>query len=703
MSEQPFKQLSWRNRFTKHLIQPLDGVDCFQPFVNLNPENNIFVLNLSEATFLKLFSAVMTGAEISYPDESLQLQAEFLKGIHCPPTLVPEECVNLPTYANNISYSPMNPYIEPDAIPDGYLTQPFLVNGENGNDIPGFEHFDVIVPSGAMTFDINWFEDINESLPSLQIMVQGEGHVNLRFLTIPQGGLVVVTLDNPPNLIDIIAGIVSGAENIVDLNQDLISLPPETAKEIIFPVPVEGAGIHTIYAVFLPILDDSLIPIRFGGGFRGLELCGFLPEGDMGIQNLRFLDCNLEQQNSDGSWSIVDGWEDWLSCVPSGGGGGGVAGLIFKNYTSNPPAPSFSSASTTFVNVTGFSRSHTFTKPYVQIFFQNIGMTGTGGNAMEARIKLNGNVGLDATIARITGNETREMDVSDRWEEIAAGTYNITLEMRVTGGTAGFIQQQSAFSIVVIEYDNPETSFVTAVRISGRELQYQVNGAWVTASDSLATILNGIEAVANNAAAAAAAAQSTANNAQTVASGAVTVNNAQNTRLTNLEGDVSDLQLSVAQHNLDIISLDNRMDVQENLMAQVAFGGVWAWNHDMTVGASGYSAIALTGTYVAGVGWQSVDQSLLIENVDLANQNQITHVELTLQYLLDPALSFVASFKVNGGSFASMEPSVAHIAKGWYRMPNVVNGSTLIEINANADFVLVNVRYLGRGSQVPFD
>lgn len=703
MSEQPFERLAWQNRFVRELIQPMEGTDCFVPFVSLAPEDNIIVLKLSEVEYVKMFSALLTGADITYPDESTQIVINFLKGLHCPPELQTEECTTYPTYATFISYSPMNPYLQPNLIPDGYLTQPFLVNGENGNDIPGFEHFDVIVPFDAITFDLNFFEDISGQLPTIQILVQGEGHVNIRFLTTPQGGLAVVTVDNPPDLLDILAGIVTSAENIVDLNRDMVSLPPETATEIIFPAATTGAGMHTIYIVFLPILDDSLIPVRFGGGFRGAELCGFIPEGDMGIQNLRFQDCNLEQQNSDGSWTIVDGWEDWLSCIPSDPGGGGLAGLAIKNYGANPPAPSFTTASTTFVAVTGFSRSHAFTKPNAQIFFQNIGMTGTGGNAMECRVKLNGNVGLDGTLARITGNETKEMDVSDRWSDLTPGTYNITLEARVTGGTAGTVQQQSQFNITIIEYDDEsDLEFLQDVRYQGGVLQKQLGGVWSDVVD-IAGLLAPIQATANNAQATAnsAVAVNTTQNSQIAA--IVSVNNTQNTRLNNLESDVGDLQLSVAQHNIDIADLQSRMNVQENLMAQVAFGGVWAWLHDFQSGGGGY--ILGTGTgYTPGVGWVSNVNGLeIIQADDAIRENQITHMQAVVVYTAAPTSDPV--WKVNNSEQGLIAYNGLNVESyGWLRMPNRdTNTLTVSFEGVGGSFVLKYLRYLGRGTDVPFD
>lgn len=609
MSEQPFQRLAWQNRWVRYIQQPLVGADCFQESVLLNPENNIMVLNLSEFEFTRLFSAIMTGAEISYPDESHQVIVDFLKGIQCPPNLVPEECIDLPSYANNIAYSPANPYIEPTVIPEGYLVQPFLVNGENGNNFPGYEHFDVIVPFDAITFDIDFFDEIAGQLPTLQIMVNGAGSVNIRFLTIPQGGLVVVTLDNPPNLLDILSGIVTGAENIVDLNQDLVSLPPETAKEIIFPVQIESTGIHTVYAVFLPILDDSLIPIRFGGGFRGLELCGFLPEGDMGVQNLRFLNCNLEQQNADGSWAIVNGWEDWLDCVPSGGGGGGGAAVDF-DIARSAFTPDQNFTNTAFDNFAdGVANFNIVAKGTIALVIcDNIQSNNSGANDNEFRVILNGVAGVDGNgIASVNGAAERTLQVSNYWENLTIGnTYPIRLQKRVSAGT-GTLQSNSTINWTIIWASDLSQLFVEDVRIVGRELQKKIAGAWITVTDSLATILNQIEAIANNA-------QNTANSAvavnttqQTQINSIISVNNTQNNRLTNLENDVDDIvNIDIPQINITLADHEARITALEAAVNSGAWGGykLGQITHTTTATILGYSTNA-SNSYASGAsqGW----------------------------------------------------------------------------------------------------
>lgn len=311
MSEQPFERLAYQNRFVKELIQPLVGVDCFQERADLNVDDNLIALRLSEAQFIQIYSSLLTGADICYPDESLQIVANFLKALHCPPELVPHECLEYPPFSPFIAYPLQNPYNNPDFIPAGYLVPPFaLVTAENIGEYPQNEVGDIVVPFAAISFDANWFEDISETLPTITINFQGTGQANIRLLNQAQGGLAIITLDNPPSLVDIIAGIISGGDNIIDTNLDILSLPPETAIEHIFPVEIETTGLHTVYVVFFPIVDDSLIPLRFGGGFRGVELCGELEVINVGMEDIRYSeDTSKIQARMAGEWlDKIDVW-----------------------------------------------------------------------------------------------------------------------------------------------------------------------------------------------------------------------------------------------------------------------------------------------------------------------------------------------------------------------------------------------------------
>lgn len=249
------------------------------------------------------------------------------------------ECLAYPPFANFISYYPQNPYTEPDLIPEGFEAPPFYVNGmDNEHDLPNYERGDVIVNFAAINLELSW--DLEKS-PRIELCLEGSGVVEIHLLKTVQGGAAVITVDNPLDLGDIIAGIIGDGIEIISLNQDIVSLPPETAEEVILEIPIETEGEHTLYIYYLPTLDDSLIPLFFGGGIREISLCGNIRPCGMpapeppppleGVEELKpefqfTADCGLEyrlrdqEDNIVQDWQPVPGWVDnAAACFGAGG------------------------------------------------------------------------------------------------------------------------------------------------------------------------------------------------------------------------------------------------------------------------------------------------------------------------------------------------------------------------------------------------
>lgn len=714
MSEQPFERLAYRNRFVKRLIQQTTGTECFVPFVSLQNEDNLVVLKLSAAQINRMFSALITGADIVYPDESMQIMVDFLSGIHCPPIMEAQDCYEYPSYANFIKYTPTNPYIEPDTVPDGYAFPPFLVNGEDGNDIPNYEHYDVIVPTAAITLDLDWFETISGQLPTIEIMVSGAGKVFLKMLTLAGGGLAVITVDNPPDLIDIIAGIVTSSDNIIDLNQDLISLPPETAQELIFEVDTVGSGLHTIYIVFLPILDDSLIPVRFGGGFRGVQLCDFVEQPEMGLTDIRFngADCNLEVLNN-GVWEVVNGWEDWLACVPSGGGGGASAISAVTRY--NQLSATINFTNTAYARLTDSEVAYTFTKSKALI---GVGCSssnaGSQSNFFRPLVRQGSTDinGIDGTEARTFGTTLREVWAWDVFDDLALVNSGIFIDAKVSGST-GAVSNNFNLVFVIIEFDELSDLFVEDVRIIDRELQKKIGGVWITVTDSLATILNSIETTANNALAAAAAAQATANNAQTIANGAVTVNNTQNTRLNNIENDIEDLELDAAAQAVTLANHEIRIDALEASMGEDSpyfLGGVGSDEWEFTTNPSDMVPWELDDGFLSSNGIASTFATptraeFHLDSIWASNATHIgiVLIPLTVGIPLD-VTCYINGLTDNGFSARIQYPLFEAGQKTlWMRMPNTEAGLIRIEAfnNSGDRFYVKGVKLLWRGTIAP--
>lgn len=705
------EKLFFPNLWREIESQPVVGTECFNPNAVLNNEENLIVLKLTAVEFTEIFSALYNGAVMTYPSRFLQILVNFLAGLHCPPILEEQDCFEYPSYASFIQYSPVNPYLQPDEIPDGYLTQPFLINGQNGVDIPNYEPFDILVPIDAITFDVNWFEDIGGQLPQITVMVQGAGKAYIKMLSQVGSGLAIITLDNPPNILDIIGGIITGADNIVDLNLDIVSLPPETAIEMLYELDVVGTGIHTIYIVFLPILDDSLIPLRFGGGFRGVQLCDFVEQPIMGIQDIRFNDatCNLETL-IDGEWEIVTGWENWLDCVPSGGGGGGASGITTKVYKLGTAGTGgIGTTSTTFVDMTGLTFDHTPTKANMLVLMNNILVANTtqANQPLTVRILADGNVGLDAIEQVHTNSAVDPLSVGDRWTVTPDVSIAIKLQWKVGGGNGGWSQRQT-INVTILEYDDAaDLEFVQDIRILDGELQKKIGGAWIAVTESLAALLDSI-------AAAAAAAQSTATGAVTTniaqqaqINSAITVNNLQNTRLDDLEDFQADAELSIAGLNAQVISLDSRVDALE---ANAANSAYWSETFNFITSDGGW--VAANGeTYAAGQGWQSENGlgTLEIRLPGLfAGDGRITHMKLRLR--ADVGLgnlpnTYLIKFPFDGDEGNGYVAGTGTTLNFWYKVKNIdENYLYVIRIDmaiGAVDYTLREVQFLGKGDN-PF-
>lgn len=251
------------------------------------------------------------------------------------------ECLAYPPFASFLTYTPQDPFTDPELVPEGYEQPPFFVNGKDGShDLPNYNKGDVIVDFGSVSLETGW--DLSNT-PTIDLCLEGSGVAEIHLLAIVQGGVAVVSLDNPIDVGDILGGIIGDSLLIVDLNQDIISLPPETATEIIQEIEIPTEGEHHLYITFLPIIDDSFIPLRFGGGLREISLCGNLRPCGMppppppppldGVTELRpefqfTADCGLEyrlrdqEDNIVQDWQAVAGWVDNAAACFSVGGGG---------------------------------------------------------------------------------------------------------------------------------------------------------------------------------------------------------------------------------------------------------------------------------------------------------------------------------------------------------------------------------------------
>lgn len=282
---------SFQNIWRDTQPQVISGAECFVPEAIVDNDLNKIVLQLSGIEFRKMFSALYNGAELTYPNEYLQIIVNFLKGLHCTPDMEDESgCINYPPSASFIEYIPQNPFNEPDLVPEDYLIPPFVRNTDlEYPALMGYQQSDVMVRLDAIPVFSDWLEVLGLSWPTIKLNVTGTGQIEIDFLSIVLGGQVVVKVGSPPNILDLIDGIVETGVKIIDLGQDVTAIPPESDIIISEEINVDAPTGTSVYLVFLPKIDISTEFFGFGGGIRQIGLCGLESSvGTMGIEDIRY-------------------------------------------------------------------------------------------------------------------------------------------------------------------------------------------------------------------------------------------------------------------------------------------------------------------------------------------------------------------------------------------------------------------------------
>jgi hypothetical protein len=247
--------------------------------------------------------------------------ATWLEGVEAPTPEFPTEgdCFEYPLSAPFIDYEPQDPFNEPDYIPPPYLMPTFMLNDElEYPEILGYQATDVFVPFGAVNIDPIDLATMN--LPRLILSVKGSGQIELDLLAVAFGGIAVIKVGSMPNIADIVL------DNVYDTGIQVIDLEIPTGTiahagnvKRGTEINVEAAeGVTTlVYIVFSPKVNDSIIPIAFGGGVRTIQLCGFEQEGQiMGLEDIRFNPetCAFEKR-IDGVWLVIDGNDSIDECL----------------------------------------------------------------------------------------------------------------------------------------------------------------------------------------------------------------------------------------------------------------------------------------------------------------------------------------------------------------------------------------------------
>ncbi|GEM_PF-3235545 len=203
------------------------------------------------------------------------------------------DCNEYPPYAPFIEWTPQNPFTDPGTVPGGYLSPPF-VRFEDFIDLPDFipAFFEDII-EGLASELTNYqrgdvlsflqsipivnspvFPEMNNGYPTFKVSVSGTGVVELHLLAVPFGGIAVVSVDVQPDILSILNGVISGNIQLIELNRDVLAVPPELDEDNIEEITLETPGNHEIYVTFIPRLNDEVPFLFFGGGLRKVVLCG---------------------------------------------------------------------------------------------------------------------------------------------------------------------------------------------------------------------------------------------------------------------------------------------------------------------------------------------------------------------------------------------------------------------------------------------
>lgn len=272
--------------------------------------------------YTKILSALITGAKLMFPEEANEIIWQLIKVVHQPITLEDEEgdCINYPPSVPFISYEPQNPYNQPDLVPDGYLIAPFMHNADlEYPELLGYQATDVMVQVGALPVFSDWGDVLGLHFPTIKIRVNGQGQIELDLLSVALGGYAIIKVGSPPNILDLIDGIIETGVIVVDLSQDITSIPPESDIVISEEINIDVSEPTDVYIVFVPKLDISTEFFGFGGGIRQIGLCGFEGVAEMFVEDIRVNTEDYDQptleKRINGVWSIVENWPDVLSLI----------------------------------------------------------------------------------------------------------------------------------------------------------------------------------------------------------------------------------------------------------------------------------------------------------------------------------------------------------------------------------------------------
>lgn len=363
---------------TSELIPPSTGIfDEPVRYYKANKEWTKFIEGW--LTWLAEIAPWYQANEHDYP--AIEAILEFLVGIDPPagefPNITEPDCFTFPLNEVFIGYSPMNPFTQPGLVPSGWISSPFFVYDGSPSLPPQYQFGDIVVPIDG--FPLSAWDVFSGDLPQITATVQGSGQIEADFIKFPTGGIVIETINNPPDIGDIIAGIFTDQANFFELRADIISFPPEESwvskREL--NIDAEVDEITTVYWTFFPWIDESLNAFGFGGGIRSIQLCGFEGSEFLAITDVRMNNCILEYFQN-GEWTPVNGFDP--ACFEGPQGEQGPQGIQGEQGPQGPPGESGSGGGgiicldETIIETDGQTYSYEITESYEWIWVECIAL-----------------------------------------------------------------------------------------------------------------------------------------------------------------------------------------------------------------------------------------------------------------------------------------------------------------------------------------
>lgn len=201
-----------------------------------------------------------------------RVERELMLDNECDPTPCEDGCSDYLPSAPFISYAPNDPFLSPAFVPVGYLLPPWYTGIASG--ITGAIETDAFVNFASIPLFANLADLIASGLPRVRVAFEGTGQIEIQFVTVPQGGIALITADDDPLTAKFVNLASFTIGDIVSLSEILeTALEGGIVQTYVFERDFISGGLHHLDITFLPNVGEGVL-IGFGGGLRRISLCG---------------------------------------------------------------------------------------------------------------------------------------------------------------------------------------------------------------------------------------------------------------------------------------------------------------------------------------------------------------------------------------------------------------------------------------------